>query len=131
MDLFSSRWHRIDQSSDFHWPQRPVLMVLLAMPGKYPRVLTFEGVKSDALFAYLPPFDILALLSMLRLKWTVSERMHHKTNVAAATNLNFPALLLIALYERRTLWMSDKKYWLSTSLRTPGGSYEKSRRSRR
>lgn len=128
----------IDQSPDFHWLLGPVLMVLFAFLGntlfltilvsmltntfsgivgnavqeiQFRRaVLTFEGVKSDAIFAYLPPFNILALLIMLPLKWTISERMFHKINVAAVRTLNLPALLLIALYERRTLWMSDKKY---------------------
>ncbi|KAK5361389.1 hypothetical protein LTS03_010342 [Exophiala xenobiotica] len=128
----------IDQSPDFHWLLGPVLMVMFAFLGntlfltilvsmltntfsgivgnavqeiQFRRaVLTFEGVKSDAIFAYLPPFNILALLIMLPLKWTISERMFHKINVGAVRTLNFPALLLIALYERRTLWMSDKKY---------------------
>ncbi len=128
----------IDQSPDFHWLLGPVLMVLFAFLGntlfltilvsmltntfsgivgnavqeiQFRRaVLTFEGVKSDAIFAYLPPFNILALLIMLPLKWAISERMFHKINVAAVRTLNLPALLLIALYERRTLWMSDKKY---------------------
>ncbi|KIX04585.1 uncharacterized protein Z518_05455 [Rhinocladiella mackenziei CBS 650.93] len=127
----------IDESVDFHWLLGPVLMVLFAFLGntlfltilvsmltntfsgivsnavqeiQFRRaVLTFEGVKSDAIFAYIPPFNILALIVMLPLKMMISERMFHKVNVAAVRTLNMPTLLIIALYERRTLWMSDKK----------------------
>lgn len=128
----------IDESPDFHWFLGPVLMVMFAFLGntlfltilvsmltntfssivgnavqeiQFRRaVLTFEGVKSDAIFAYLPPFNILALLIMLPLKWIISERMFHKVNVAAVRTLNLPVLLLISLYERRTLWVTDKRY---------------------
>ena len=72
-------------------------------------VLTFEGVKSDAIFSYNPPFNILALVFLLPLKWTVSERIFHKIHVAAVRTLNLPVLLLIAWYERRTLWVNDKR----------------------
>lgn len=128
----------IDESPDFHWFLGPVLMVMFAFLGntlfltilvsmltntfssivgnavqeiQFRRaVLTFEGVKSDAIFAYLPPFNILALVIMLPLKWIISERMFHKVNVAAVRTLNLPVLLLISLYERRTLWVTDKRY---------------------
>lgn len=126
----------IDESVDFHWLLGPVLMVLFAFLGNtlfltilvsmltttfssivanavqeilFRRaVLTFEGVKSDAIFAYMPPFNILALIIMLPLKLVVSARMFHKINVAAVRILNLPILLVIGWYERRTLWMSDK-----------------------
>ncbi|KAK4939617.1 hypothetical protein LTR10_020117 [Elasticomyces elasticus] len=127
----------INRATDFHWLLGPVLMVLFAFLGntlfltilvsmltntfssiagnaiqeiQFRRaVLTFEGVKSDAIFAYMPPFNILALLVMLPLKTLLSERMFHKINVAAVRTLNLPTLLLIAWYERRTLWIKDKK----------------------
>lgn len=126
----------IGQSTDFHWLLGPVLMVLFAFLGntlfltvlvsmltntfsgivgnavqeiQFRRaVLTFEGVKSDAIFAYMPPFNILALIFLLPLKWTLSERMFHKINVTAVRILNLPTLLIVAWYERKTLWMSDK-----------------------
>ncbi|EXJ85892.1 hypothetical protein A1O1_06261 [Capronia coronata CBS 617.96] len=126
----------IDESVDFHWLLGPVLMVLFAFLGNtlfltilvsmltttfssivsnaiqeilFRRaVLTFEGVKSDAIFAYMPPFNIAALIIMLPLKLVVSERTFHKINVAAVRTLNMPTLLVIAWYERKTLWMSDK-----------------------
>ena len=67
-------------------------------------VLTFEGVKSDAIFAYRPPFNILALLILLPLKFVLSPRWFHKINVGAVRFLNAPILLLVSLYERRFLW---------------------------
>lgn len=71
-------------------------------------VLTFEGVKSDAIFAYMPPFNILALVVMLPLKLLLTPHAFHKINVTATRTLNLPLLLLISLYERRTLWMADR-----------------------
>lgn len=64
-------------------------------------VLTFEGVKSDAIFAYPPPFNILALVVLLPLKFLISPRAFHDTHVAIVQVLNAPTLLLIGLYERR------------------------------
>jgi len=67
-------------------------------------VLTFEGVKSDAIFAYRPPFNILALLVLLPIKFVLSPRRFHQVNVFAVRVLSAPILLLIGAYERRTLW---------------------------
>jgi len=128
----------ISMSPDFHWLLGPTLMVMFAFLGntlfltilvsmlsntfsvivsnavqeiQYRRaVLTFEGVKSDAIFAYMPPFNILALILLLPLKLLVSERMFHKINVAVVRTLNLPTLLIIAYYERQTLWVSDKHH---------------------
>ncbi|TPX06799.1 uncharacterized protein E0L32_002295 [Thyridium curvatum] len=63
-------------------------------------VLTFEGVKSDAIFAYPPPFNIFALLFLLPLKFFVSAKTFHSVNVNLIRALNLPTLLLITLYER-------------------------------
>ena len=71
-------------------------------------VLTFEGVKSDAIFAYMPPFNIVALLVMLPLKFVLSDRMFHKVNVVATRMLNAPLLLVISLFERHSLWRDDR-----------------------
>lgn len=126
----------IQRSPDFHWILGPALMVLFAFLGntlfltilvsmlsntfsliaanataeiQFRRaVLTFEGVKSDAIFAYMPPFNILALVAMLPLKFVISDRMFHKVNVVATRTLNAPVLLLISLYERHTLWRDDR-----------------------
>lgn len=67
-------------------------------------VLTFEGVKSDAIFAYRPPFNALDLLVLLPTKFLLSPRRFHQVNVFAIRVLNAPILLLISAYERRRLW---------------------------
>jgi hypothetical protein len=67
-------------------------------------VLTFEGVKSDAIFAYRPPFNILAVLILVPLRYFTSPRWFHKIHVFAARLLNAPLLLAIAVYERNYLW---------------------------
>lgn len=122
----------IQRSVEFHWLLGPILMVTFAFLGntlfltilvsmlsktfsdissnasaeiQFRRaVLTFEGVKSDALFSYQPPFNVMALLLLLPLKFAVSPRWFHKVNVAATRTINAPLLLLISLYERRSLW---------------------------
>ncbi|RFU76927.1 nonselective cation channel [Trichoderma arundinaceum] len=63
-------------------------------------VLTFECVRSDAIFAYPPPSNILALIFMLPLKFLVSARKFHTIHVAIVRGLNLPMLLFISLYER-------------------------------
>jgi hypothetical protein len=80
-------------------------------------VLTFEGVKSDAIFAYRPPFNILALVILVPLKFCISPRWFHKVNVFAVRVLNAPILAAICLYERRYLWKSKKKDIHLTSLK--------------
>jgi hypothetical protein len=126
----------IQRSPDFHWILGPTLMVFYAFLGntlfltilvsmlsntfstiaanataeiQFRRaVLTFEGVKSDAIFAYMPPFNIIALVVMLPLKFMLNDRQFHTVNVFATRTLNAPFLLLISLYERRTLWRDDR-----------------------
>lgn len=122
----------IQRSVDFHWLIGPILMVTFAFLGntlfltilvsmlsstfskiasnstaeiQFRRaVLTFEGVKSDAIFAYQPPFNILALCFLLPLKMVLTPRWFHKINVAAVRTINAPLLLLLSVYERRRLW---------------------------
>ncbi|KAF2429535.1 hypothetical protein EJ08DRAFT_698251 [Tothia fuscella] len=72
-------------------------------------VLTFEGVKSDAIFAYRPPFNILACIILIPLRFVLSPRWFHKIHITAARVLNFPLLLIINWYERRYLWKINKK----------------------
>ena len=67
-------------------------------------VLTFEGVKSDAIFAYRPPFNLLALFILVPLKFILSPRWFHKVHITAVRVLNAPFLFLICTYERRNLW---------------------------
>ncbi|KAG8410853.1 hypothetical protein J3458_016610 [Metarhizium acridum] len=72
-------------------------------------VLTFEGVKSDSLFAYPPPFNMLAVLAVLPLKFLVSPRFFHTINVALIRVLNGPLLVAISIFERRRLWAAENK----------------------
>lgn len=67
-------------------------------------VQTLEGVKSDAIFAYQPPFNILALFILVPLRFVVSPRWFHKIHVFFVRLLNLPLLLIIAAAERRVLW---------------------------
>jgi hypothetical protein len=127
----------IPGSVDFHWLLGPMLMVAFAFLGntlfltilvsmltntfagivsnasaeiQYRRaVLTLEGVKSDAIFAYQPPFNIAAIVFLLPLKFFVSPRWFHKVNVAAVRFLNAPLLLVIGYLERRTLWAGSRR----------------------
>ncbi|KAK3677264.1 hypothetical protein LTR78_002802 [Recurvomyces mirabilis] len=126
----------IQRSAEFHWFLGPTLMITFAFLGntlfltilvamlsntytnlaqnataeiQFRRaVLTFEGVKSDALFAYRPPFNILALLTLLPLKWLLTPRWFHKVNITAVRVLNAPLLFPVSLYERRYLWKRSR-----------------------
>lgn len=122
----------IQRSVEFHWLLGPILMVTFAFLGntlfltilvamltntfslivadataerQFQRaVMTFEGVKSDAIFAYQTPFNILALFLLLPLKLALSPRWFHKIHVTAVRFINAPILLFISLYERKSLW---------------------------
>ncbi|KAM3085063.1 hypothetical protein ACMFMG_003499 [Clarireedia jacksonii] len=122
----------ITTSAEFHWILGPILMIAFAFLGntlfltilvsmlsttfstivsnasaeiQFRRaVLTLEGVKCDALFAYFPPFNILALFVFMPLKFILTPRWFHKINVAAVRLLNAPLLLFIGYIERRQLW---------------------------
>ena len=72
-------------------------------------VLTFQGVKSDAIFSYPPPFNVLALMVMLPLKFLVGPVAFHHINVAVIRFINAPVLLLIGLWERRRVWARRSK----------------------
>jgi hypothetical protein len=72
-------------------------------------VLTFEGVKSDSLFAYRPPLNVLALIFLPPLKFVLNPRWFHKLNVTLVRIHNAPLLLLVGLYERRYLWKPRRR----------------------
>ncbi|KAL8370137.1 hypothetical protein RB595_000493 [Gaeumannomyces hyphopodioides] len=125
----------IHRSVEFHWLLGPSLMVAFTFLGntlfltilvsmlsntfstivqnataeiQYRHaVLTLEGVKADAIFAYQPPFNIIAMLILLPLKWIVSPRKFHTIHVASVRTLNLPLLLGIALAERWFLWPNE------------------------
>ncbi|KAH7085686.1 hypothetical protein BKA63DRAFT_500206 [Paraphoma chrysanthemicola] len=81
-------------------------------------VLTFEGVKSDSLFAYRPPFNLAAFVILLPLKFLLSPRWFHKINITAVRVLNAPILLAIAYHERASLWRPVRR----NSISGPGPS---------
>ncbi|KAJ3778195.1 receptor-activated Ca2+-permeable cation channel [Lentinula raphanica] len=63
-------------------------------------ISTIEGVKTDALFSYQPPFNILAFLILKPASWIVSPRALHSLNVLLIKLTSFPILLVIGIYER-------------------------------
>ncbi|KAI4140043.1 MAG: hypothetical protein L6R39_005981 [Caloplaca ligustica] len=135
----------IQESLSFHWLLGPILMVTFTFLGntlfltivvatlsntfativanstaeiQFRRaVLTFEGVKSDAIFAYQPPFNLVALFLLWPLKLAVTPRWFHKLNVTFVRILNAPLLLIIAWYERHYLITS----WGLAKLSVHGG----------
>ncbi|KAF2857808.1 receptor-activated Ca2+-permeable cation channel [Piedraia hortae CBS 480.64] len=135
----------VERAGEFHRQLGPVLMITFAFLGntlfltilvamlsntynnlaqnataeiRFRRaVLTFEGVKSDALFSYGPPFNVLALIILFPLKQVLTPRWFHKVNITAVRVLNAPLLLVISLYERRYLW--NRPRLLSTAKRHP------------
>ncbi|KIJ51512.1 hypothetical protein M422DRAFT_26918 [Sphaerobolus stellatus SS14] len=61
---------------------------------------TIEGVKSDALFSYQPPFNLLAYAVLAPASCFVSPRTLHTINVFLIRVTSFPILVIIAVYER-------------------------------
>ncbi|KAI1768290.1 nonselective cation channel [Hypoxylon sp. FL1150] len=122
----------ISRSTEFHWLLGPTLMITFAFLGNTlfltilvsmlsntfstivanfteetqfrKAVVTLEGVKSDAIFAYQPPFNIIALFVLVPMRFVVSPRWFHKIHVATVRTINLPLLLFIAFVERYLLW---------------------------
>ncbi|KAF9007612.1 receptor-activated Ca2+-permeable cation channel [Cyathus striatus] len=63
-------------------------------------ISTIEGVKSDALFSYQPPFNLLAFLVLKPLSWFLTPRALHSANVFLIRLTSLPQLIAIGLYER-------------------------------
>jgi len=59
-----------------------------------------ENIKSDALFSYQPPFNLLAFIVLRPLSWVVTPRSLHRVNVALIRITSFPVLVAIAVFER-------------------------------
>ena len=62
---------------------------------------TFEGIKSDAIFGYQPPLNLLALIVLSILRPFISPHAFHVTNVFCTRVCSAPILILIAFFERR------------------------------
>ncbi|KAI0687685.1 hypothetical protein BC835DRAFT_1408332 [Cytidiella melzeri] len=63
-------------------------------------ISTIEGVKSDALFSYQPPFNLFAFVILWPLSFVLTPRSLHTTNVFLIKLTSFPFLVIIAIYER-------------------------------
>ncbi|KAJ4463929.1 hypothetical protein C8R41DRAFT_783273 [Lentinula lateritia] len=63
-------------------------------------ISTIEGVKTDPLFSYQPPFNVLAFIILKPASWIVSPRALHSLNVLLIKLTSFPILLVIGIYER-------------------------------
>lgn len=62
---------------------------------------TIERVKADELSSnYMPPFNLLAAVTLLPVRALASSRWTHKVHVALTKILNFPLLLTLAIYTR-------------------------------
>ncbi|RDA87336.1 hypothetical protein CP532_2613 [Ophiocordyceps camponoti-leonardi (nom. inval.)] len=135
----------IQRSTEFHWLYGPCIMIAFAFLGntlfltilvsmlsntfsnistnataemQFRRaVLTLEGVKADAIFAYQPPFNLLAVFILLPLKFVVGPRWFHKIHVAMVRLVNLPLLLVIAVAERRLLWPAGEADGVQTTMR--------------
>lgn len=83
-------------------------------------VKTVEGVKTDALFSYFPPINILAFAILVPLSWTVSARTLHRINVFAIRLTSFPILIAISAYERYTYRAKQRAIHLGASTMDKG-----------
>ncbi|KAA1467684.1 hypothetical protein DENSPDRAFT_813509 [Dentipellis sp. KUC8613] len=61
---------------------------------------TLEGMKSDALFSYQPPFNLLAFVILWPAKYVLTPRLFHSANVFMIRLTSFPILITITVYER-------------------------------
>ncbi|KAG0150562.1 hypothetical protein CROQUDRAFT_72833 [Cronartium quercuum f. sp. fusiforme G11] len=71
-------------------------------------VLTFEGVKSDAIFSFQPPFNMPALLILIILKPFLTPRKFHTVVVFLCRSFGCPVLLAISFFERYVVGPFDK-----------------------
>jgi hypothetical protein len=63
-------------------------------------LLTTHSVKSDALFSYQPPFNILAFVLLKPASWVLSPKALHSFNVFLIKATSLPQLVVIGVYER-------------------------------
>ncbi|KAF6757068.1 receptor-activated Ca2+-permeable cation channel [Ephemerocybe angulata] len=76
-------------------------------------ISTIEGVKSDALFSYQPPFNILAFLILKPSSWFLSPRSLHSLNVFLIKLTSLPQLIVIGIYER---YLADGRKFRESSI---------------
>jgi hypothetical protein len=80
-------------------------------------VSTFQGVKSDGIFSFQPPINILALVFLWPARFMVTPHLYHKIIVFCARLSNLPLLLIIRFVERQFLLRdhSERSDWLRPS----------------
>ncbi|KAJ2925805.1 hypothetical protein H1R20_g11284, partial [Candolleomyces eurysporus] len=76
-------------------------------------ISTIEGVKSDALFSYQPPFNILAFIILKPASWFLTPRALHTTNVFLIKLTSLPQLIIIGIYER---YLADGRKFRENSI---------------
>ncbi|KZT07728.1 uncharacterized protein LAESUDRAFT_103790 [Laetiporus sulphureus 93-53] len=75
-------------------------------------ISTIEGVKSDALFSYQPPFNLLAFAILWPLSFVSTPRALHTANVFLIRLTSFPILIIISIYER---YLAEGRKWRESS----------------
>ncbi|OBZ72477.1 hypothetical protein A0H81_07646 [Grifola frondosa] len=75
-------------------------------------ISTIEGVKSDALFSYQPPFNLLAFIILWPLSFALTPRALHSANVFLIKLTSFPILIVIGVYER---YLAKGREWRESS----------------
>ncbi|KAH8100884.1 hypothetical protein BXZ70DRAFT_936367 [Cristinia sonorae] len=75
-------------------------------------IYTIEGVKSDALFSYQPPFNLFAFAILWPLSWVLTPRALHSANVFLIKLTSFPQLIIIGIYER---YLREGQKWRESS----------------
>ncbi|PCH42243.1 hypothetical protein WOLCODRAFT_137784 [Wolfiporia cocos MD-104 SS10] len=75
-------------------------------------ISTIEGVKSDALFSYQPPFNLVALFILWPLSFVLTPRSLHSANVFLIRLTSFPILIMIGIYER---YLAQSQQWRESS----------------
>ncbi|GJE99919.1 hypothetical protein PsYK624_161940 [Phanerochaete sordida] len=83
-------------------------------------ISTIEGVKSDALFSYQPPFNLFAFLILWPLSCILTPRALHSANVFLIKLTSFPWLIAIAIYER---YLAQGRHFRESSTATAQDLY--------
>lgn len=84
ISILSNKFAEINQNAqeEVGPPPVPIRFWLRREQHLFQRVVkTVEGVKSDAVFSYLPPINLLAFIVLLPLSWLSSPRTLHRINV--------------------------------------------------
>ncbi|KAI0312291.1 hypothetical protein OF83DRAFT_1166026 [Amylostereum chailletii] len=75
-------------------------------------ITTLEGMKTDALISYQPPFNLLAFAILWPASFALTPRALHTANVFLIRLTSFPILITIHIYER--FMLTHASLWGST-----------------